>query len=80
MLSLSSADIFGILGEILFYRDNMILTQLFAFTRILAELREVKRMTQYTTSDVYENDAEHSYQLAMVCRYIVNYIRFQNNN
>ena len=47
------------------------LPQLFAFTRMIAELREVKRLTKYTTSDVYENDVEHSYHLAMVCRYIL---------
>lgn len=47
------------------------LDKLFAFTRMLSELREVKRMTKYTTSDIYENDSEHSYQLAMVCRYIL---------
>ena len=28
-------------------------------------------MTKYTTSDVYENDTEHMYQLAMICRYIL---------
>ena len=47
------------------------LEKLFAFTRMLSEFREVKRMMKYTTSDVYENDTEHSYQLAMVCRYIL---------
>lgn len=49
----------------------MMLEKLFAFTRMLSEFREIKRMAKYVTSDVRENDTEHSYQLAMVCWYIL---------
>lgn len=46
-------------------------SKIIEFTKLLQQFREVKRMIIYATSDVPENDAEHSFQLAMIAWYIV---------
>lgn len=46
------------------------LDRLLAFTKILNELRLVERVVRVNGSDRWENDQEHSYNLAMLAWYI----------
>ena len=47
------------------------LEKLIQFTKILDEFRAVERVLRVTGQDRYENDTEHSYNLAMLAWYIV---------
>lgn len=47
------------------------LEKLIQFTKLLDEFRAVERMVRATDQDRYENDTEHSYNLAMMAWYIV---------
>lgn len=47
------------------------LEKLIQFTKLLDEFRAVERMVRATGQDRYENDTEHSYNLAMMAWYIV---------
>lgn len=45
--------------------------KLLQFTKLLDEFRAVERVLRVTGQDRYENDTEHSYNLAMLAWYIV---------
>jgi putative hydrolase of HD superfamily len=47
-----------------------LLTGILDFTRMTHALREVRRSCLYSDNLVGENDLEHGYQLALLCRYI----------
>lgn len=47
------------------------LDKLLNFTKLLDEFRAVERVVRVTGQDRYENDTEHSYNLAMMAWYIV---------
>ena len=47
------------------------LQNILAFTNVLSEFRDVSRDIQLKSAGRLENDAEHSYQLAMVAWYII---------
>lgn len=47
------------------------LDKLINFTKLLEEFRTVERVIRVTSQDRWENDTEHSYNLAMMAWYIV---------
>ena len=49
------------------------LQDILKFTSFLQQFREIKRILIYPTSDIQENDAEHSFQLAVLAWYIIDY-------
>ena len=49
------------------------LQDILKFTSFLQQFREIKRILVYPTSDIQENDAEHSFQLAILGWYIIDY-------
>ncbi|MCK4386654.1 MAG: HD domain-containing protein [Candidatus Pacebacteria bacterium] len=48
------------------------LSKILKFTELLNKFRQVQRRVLVNGEDRYENDTEHSYQLAMLALYIVN--------
>jgi len=49
----------------------MTLKELFAFNNLLLQFQKVERVVRVPGSERWENDFEHSYQMAMVAWYIV---------
>jgi len=47
----------------------------FEFIEMTHNLRKVERMCHYTNTDRLENDMEHGYQLTLLCRLVMDYLK-----